>query len=219
MTFRPVVRNPLLATSKGSSTAAFKRPDLAGAKTPETCDLAYCTLSGGINLDGWYIARIKRTPGVKYTVNQCFGPVAVGTAGTTWAVSIYQFVIESGFTRLKRIAYSGEFPVAIGEVVYQKIPSSFLGAGLALEPEKHYAFCAWTGSAASAVTSCYSIPELGGGASSNFFGRAYSATESSDQMTLLLDAADPGPGLLMSMSKERVLWAVLGTAEDSSYMF
>lgn len=222
MTFRPLLRNPLLSTGaqKGASAGVFQRPDSIGAAMPNTCELGLCTSSGGVNLDGWYISRIKRTVGVRYTLNACFGPVAVATAGASWACSVYQFVLEGGYTRLRRLRYSGEFNVSIGEVPYQKLPSSFIATSneLVLEPEKHYVFATWVGGAAVGVTACQSIAEPAGIAS-NFYGRGYAATESSDQQVLLLDSSDPGPGLLMLPSKERVLWLAFGTGDDSSYMF
>jgi hypothetical protein len=187
---------------------------------PNTCEIGLCSSSGGVNLDGWYIARIKRTVGVSYSLNSCFGPVAVATVGASWACGVYQFVLEGGYTRLRRVRYSGEFRVEIGEVPYQKLPSSFIASGneIVLAPEKHYVFATWVGGGAIGVTACLSITEPAGVAS-NFYGRAYSASESSDQPVLLIDSTDPGPGLLMSSSKERVLWLAFGTGDDSTYMF
>lgn len=220
--FRPLTRNPLLndGLKKGSNTGVFQRPDAIGASMPNTCELGLCSSSGGVNLDGWYIARIKRTVGVSYSLNACFGPVAVATSAAFWACAVYQFVFEGGFTRLRRLRYSGEFSVGIGEVPYLKLPSAFIASGneLVLSPEKHYVFATWVGGAAVGVTACQSIAEPAG-ISSNFYGRTYSASESSDQPVLLIDSSDPGPGLMMSSSKERVLWLAFGTNEDSTFMF
>lgn len=219
MTFRPVVRNPLLSAPKGSNTAVFQRPDSVGASSPMTCNLWETVSSGAINLSGWYVTRIKRTPGVRYTLNECFGPVASATGAAYWLCALYQFVLEDGWTRLRRVRSSGEFYVGIGDSPNSRIPDSFISSGseLVLEPEKHYVFAVWVGGAAVGVTAAQVIEDTSGGAT--LWGRAYSSSESSDQPVFRIASSDPSSHPLLSSSRDIALWAAFGTNEDSSYMF
>ena len=211
MTFRPVVRNPLLATAKGANTAVFQRPSLVGAENPATVPDVFCTYAN-VNLGGFYFVRIKRTPGVEYKITGIGAPIGVNNSGApvNAAMAVYVLVTEDGWARMRRIeyhAYTVPNGTDFGETPYA---DGFFN-GLVLAPDKHYIFMLWVGAAACAVTGSvhYVIdPLVVGSVGTSAAGRAYSASESSDQPVFKTRASDPYPGLALAADKDIIVHAI-----------
>jgi hypothetical protein len=222
MTFRPVVRNPLLATSKGANTAVFQRPEAAGAESPRTVDEALC-IFGARNIGGWYLSRIKRTPGAKCTITGIYANFGTNNSGAAVdaAISIYQLVREDGWPRLRRVKY---FPYNVpnGTAFGLKPFQDMFDETLVLDPEKHYAMSFWVGAAACAVIDItYFSPDATvlAGSGGGIYGRAYDASISSDQPLLKVQTTDPSPAYRISNSADMVPHASFYTSEVDFFMF
>lgn len=222
--FRPLTRNPLLnaGLQKGSNTGVFQRPDAIGAETPHTIPDVLCTY-GNVNIGGWYLTRIKRTPGVKYTVTGIYADLGTNNSGgaVDAATSIYQLVREDGYPRFRRIRY---FPYTCPNgTSFGLAPlQDMFDTTLVLDPEKHYAFGFWVGAAACAVTGMtHKLVDaaLFGAVGAGAMGRAYDATVSRDQEVLKFSTSDPSPFYRISNATDLIPCASFYTSEVDFLMY